>query len=174
MHKIQRRLFTQEENFMISQSVRLIGEDWDVISRFLPGRTPKQIHDRYVNYLRDGLKKDAWTKEEDDILLTTMKEIGPKWSKMTSQLPGRSANDIKNRWHKHLLRKNLNLGEENANQSSGSAMSTKNEKLNDDGNDAKYFDDLFDLCNSTIMSHDDGFPDFIDDVCLDNWDVSFF
>lgn len=103
-----------------------------------------------------------------------MKEIGPKWSKMASQLPGRSSNDIKNRWHKHLLRKNLNLGEENANQSSCSEMSTKHVKLNDDGNDEKYFDDFFDLCNSTIMNHDAGFPDFIDDVCLDNWDVSFF
>lgn len=103
-----------------------------------------------------------------------MKEIGPKWSKMASQLPGRSSSDIKNRWHKLLLRKNLNLGEENANQSSDSEMSTKHVKLNDDGNDEKYFDDFFDLCNSTIMNHDAGFPDFIDDVCLDNWDVSFF
>lgn len=97
--------FTVKENYIIVQMVRLYGEDWNIISKQLPGRTPKQIHDRYQNYLRQGLKNSPWTSEEDEILMSMYKMIGPKWSKMMKNLPGRSSNDIKNRWHKHLIKK---------------------------------------------------------------------
>ena len=71
----------------------------------MTGRTPKQIHDRYVNYLREGLKSEPWTNQEDNILIELFKSFGPKWTKMMKYLPGRSGNDIKNRWHKHLMKK---------------------------------------------------------------------
>lgn len=81
------------------------GESWEEIAKKLPGQTPKQCHDRYANYLRDGLKSEPWTQEEDEMLIEMHKEIGPKWVKMMKRLPGRSGNDIKNRWHKHLIKK---------------------------------------------------------------------
>ena len=104
MHKNKRCPFSENENKIILESVKEIGEDWEQIAHKLTNRTPKQCHDRYYNYLREGLKKEPWTTQEDEILLRLLNEIGPKWSKMTSQLPGRSGNDIKNRWHKHLIR----------------------------------------------------------------------
>lgn len=98
-------MFTEQEDNIILDSIKKVGEDWEEISdRFLPQRTPKQIRDRFMNYLRSGLKSEPWTKEEDDTLLEMFNEIGPKWSKMKAKLPGRSGNDIKNRWHKHLFR----------------------------------------------------------------------
>lgn len=103
-HKNKRFPFTERENFIIRESVNRLGEDWDTIARKLPGRTPKQIHDRYINYLRQGLKVGPWTKEEDEILIRMYNAIGSKWSKMMVKLPGRSGNDIKNRWHKHLMK----------------------------------------------------------------------
>lgn len=75
------------------------------LQKKLPGQTLKQCHDRYANYLRDGLKSEPWTQEEDEMLIEMHKEIGPKWVKMMKRLPGRSGNDIKNRWHKHLIKK---------------------------------------------------------------------
>lgn len=104
MQKNKRSLFTENENKIILEMVQIYGEDWEAIARKLPNRTPKQCHDRYSNYLRDGLKKDPWSKQEDEKLLLLFNEIGPKWSKMMNQLPGRSGNDIKNRWHKHLVK----------------------------------------------------------------------
>ena len=105
MQKSKRYPFTDQENRIIRETVKRIGEDWEAISRKLPGRTPKQCHDRYINYLREGLKSGPWSSQEDDILINMYKAIGPKWSKMMVNLPGRSGNDIKNRWYKHLIKK---------------------------------------------------------------------
>ncbi|KAK8841747.1 hypothetical protein M9Y10_026694 [Tritrichomonas musculus] len=118
--------FTEHENYIIKHFVKMYGEDWDRISRNLPGRTPKQIHDRYVNYLRDGLINAPWSAQEDEVLMRMYDVIGPKWSKMMVNLPGRSGNDIKNRWHKHLY-KNY----------------TKNAS-NDDNSSTMGFEDFFD------------------------------
>ena len=115
MHKSKRSFFTNQENSFIKELVRKIGEDWETIAKKMPGRTPKQIHDRYVNYLREGLKSEPWTKQEDDILLNLYKAIGPKWSKMMAHLPGRSGNDIKNRWHKHLNKSSIKYIDANLN-----------------------------------------------------------
>ena len=101
----KRRAFSKLEDESIRQYVAENGENWDEVAKKLPGRTAKQCHDRYSNYLRDGLKTEPWTEEEDAILIAIHNEIGPKWVKMMSQLPGRSGNDIKNRWHKHLVKK---------------------------------------------------------------------
>lgn len=105
--KAKRIPFTDSENYTIRYCVKILGENWDLISQKLPGRTPKQIHDRWVNYLRDGLIKAPWTNKEDGILIDLYNKIGPKWTKMMINLPGRSGNDIKNRWHKHLCKKVL-------------------------------------------------------------------
>lgn len=104
MLNAKRFRFTERENYIIIEMVKLYGEDWDAVSKQLPGRTPKQIHDRYRNYLRQGLRNGPWTAKEDEILINMYNAIGPKWSKMMNNLPGRSGNDIKNRWHKHLYK----------------------------------------------------------------------
>lgn len=107
MKKMKRIIFNEDENLFIYKLVKLIGPNWVEISKGLPGRTPKQIRDRYMNYLRDGLNKSPWTLQEDFLLIQMHKYVGPKWSKMAIKLPGRSANDIKNRWYKHLCKKNI-------------------------------------------------------------------
>ena len=107
MKKNKRYPFTEQEDYIILHSFRLMVDDWESISEQLPGRTPKQIRDRYINYLKEGLKNEPWTNEEDEILIKLFKEIGPKWSKMMPDLPGRSSNDIKNRWHKKLYKRFL-------------------------------------------------------------------
>lgn len=109
MKRSKRVPFTEMENCLIRQLADLYGKNWEVIAKRLPGRTPKQIHDRYINYLQDGLKKEPWTPKEDEILIQEFNKIGPKWSKMVDKLPGRSGNDIKNRWHKHLYKKTFVL-----------------------------------------------------------------
>ena len=113
MLKTKRYPFTDRENLIIVQLVNFYGEDWDTISKQLPGRTAKQIHDRYHNYLRQGLRNSPWTDREDEILIRMYNAIGPKWSKMMNNLPGRSGNDIKNRWHKHLFKKFKNINDQN-------------------------------------------------------------
>ena len=64
-------------------------------------RTGKQCRERYRNHLCENLKKSDWTEEEDAIVLQLYDDFGPKWSKISSHIPGRSDNSTKNRLVHH-------------------------------------------------------------------------
>lgn len=156
--KTKRFPFTDRENYIIKESVKIFGEDWDTISKRLPGRSPKQIHDRYINYLRDGLRNGPWSSQEDAILIQMYKAIGPKWSKMMNNLPGRSGNDIKNRWHKHLIKKVLQSTEMN----DGKPPSSSESKIEDNMKDS-IFSEI-----STKNAINDIFNDNLANLSLDD------
>jgi hypothetical protein len=79
-------------------------KSWDDIVRWLPNRSPRQCRDRYNNYLQESLVICPWTPEEDAVVIQQYHEIGPKWVEIGKMLRGRSGNNVKNRWHKHLCR----------------------------------------------------------------------
>uniref|UniRef100_A0A7N0VMY8 Uncharacterized protein n=1 Tax=Kalanchoe fedtschenkoi TaxID=63787 RepID=A0A7N0VMY8_KALFE len=59
---------------------------------------------------RYGVRKGAWSEEEDALLREWIDEHGEgKWHqvplKSAGSLPGRTANDVKNHWNKHLCKK---------------------------------------------------------------------
>jgi len=62
-------------------------------------RSGKQCRERYINQLDPLIKKTVWTVEEDAIIKRVHFEIGKKWCRYMEQLPGRSDNAIKNRYH---------------------------------------------------------------------------
>jgi hypothetical protein len=102
-HAAPRRKFTQEEDLRLRSLVDQIGaKSWEAVSKFMPNRSARQCRDRYKNYLLDNLVCDAWTPEEDTMILEKFKDIGPKWVEISKFLNGRSGNHVKNRWHKHL------------------------------------------------------------------------
>ncbi|GKB92440.1 mutator type transposase [Tanacetum coccineum] len=55
-----------------------------------------------MNYLRPNMKHGNFTKAEDNIIMDLHSKIGNKWSAISVELPGRSDNEIKNRWNTHL------------------------------------------------------------------------
>lgn len=67
-----------------------LSRNWVAISKQLPGRTGKQIRERYLNKLDPSLKANPWTEEEDQKILQLYKEIGPKWSTIALEIKGRS------------------------------------------------------------------------------------
>ena len=49
------------------------------------------------------ITKGAWSEEEDEIVISLVKKLGPKhWSMIASYLPGRIGKQCRERWHNHL------------------------------------------------------------------------
>ena len=95
----QRKMFTPQEDAIIVLLVKQYGKkNWKLIAQSLPNRTTRQVRERFRNYLSPELINGPWTKEEDDRLKKLYKEIGPKWSQISTYFKNRSDVNIKNRW----------------------------------------------------------------------------
>ncbi|XP_059449277.1 transcription factor LAF1-like [Corylus avellana] len=68
-------------------------------------RNGKSCRLRWINYLRPGLKRGIFSKEEEETILTLHQMLGNKWSQIAQHLPGRTDNEIKNYWHSYLKKK---------------------------------------------------------------------
>lgn len=91
--------WTPEEDRLLIDSVKAHGMgNWSLVSQAVPGRTGKQCRERWINQLCPQLNKDNWTPQEDQILIQQQRIHGNYWSKIAQFLPGRSSNNVKNRW----------------------------------------------------------------------------
>ncbi|KAM1054619.1 hypothetical protein ACFX13_001995 [Malus domestica] len=68
-------------------------------------RNGKSCRLRWINYLRPGLKRGTFCKQEEETILTLHRMLGNKWSQIAQHLPGRTDNEIKNYWHSYLKKK---------------------------------------------------------------------
>jgi hypothetical protein len=100
-----RHKFTPDEDLQLRSLVERFGtKNWEEIARMIPARSARQCRDRYKNYLTDTVIPTPWTPEEDKLLIEKFHQIGPKWVEIGKLLSGRSGNNVKNRWHKHLCK----------------------------------------------------------------------
>jgi hypothetical protein len=103
-----RRKFTPDEDRELRALVERLGtKSWEEIAHSVPGRSARQCRNRYKNYLLDSLVTNPWTPEEDAMLIKKFHQIGPKWVEIGKVLSGRSGNNVKNRWYKHLCKMDI-------------------------------------------------------------------
>ncbi|CAO2830623.1 unnamed protein product [Amaranthus hypochondriacus] len=90
-----------EEDQVLLKHVQKYGpRDWSSIrSKGLLQRTGKSCRLRWVNKLRPNLKNGCkFSKEEEKVVIDMQAEIGNKWARIATYLPGRTDNDVKNFW----------------------------------------------------------------------------
>ena len=97
--------WTKKEEATVSQAIMTESNPpftrWADLAVRLPGRTSKQIRDRWTNYMDPALNRLPFSPEDDMQLWNGHKELGNRWvdigvKKFQST---RSENQIKNRWY---------------------------------------------------------------------------
>ncbi|KAF8657658.1 hypothetical protein HU200_059810 [Digitaria exilis] len=73
-------------------------------------RCGKSCRLRWTNYLRPDLKRGLLSEEEEKLVIDLHAELGNRWSKIASHLPGRTDNEIKNHWNTHIKKKLKKMG----------------------------------------------------------------
>ncbi|CAM8983563.1 unnamed protein product [Rhodiola kirilowii] len=108
-------------------------------------RCGKSCRLRWTNYLQPGIKRGNFTREEEEIIITSHQLLGNRWSAIAAKLPGRTDNEIKNVWHTHLKKKLLNKLDDNIIQQSSSATTDQSSSNNDDEEFIIVDESIFDL-----------------------------
>jgi hypothetical protein len=64
-------------------------QTYRLLPLLFPGRTSKQLREKWANQLNPNINKNPWTREEDRILLTQKLKHGNQWSKISKYFIGR-------------------------------------------------------------------------------------
>lgn len=91
--------WTKQEDLRLKELVQLHCKNWSLISKEFMSRSPKQVRDRFLNYLNPELVTHDFSKEEDLIIVNCVHQLGKKWVLISKQLPGRSSYSVKNRYN---------------------------------------------------------------------------
>ncbi|KAK4758408.1 hypothetical protein SAY87_019709 [Trapa incisa] len=73
-------------------------------------RCGKSCRLRWTNYLRPDLKRGLLSECEEKLVIDLHAQLGNRWSRIASHLPGRTDNEIKNHWNTHIKKKLKKMG----------------------------------------------------------------
>ncbi|MBA0630029.1 hypothetical protein Godav_002164 [Gossypium davidsonii] len=99
--------WTSAEDAILIDYVKKHGEgNWNAVQKHSGlFRCGKSCRLRWANHLRPNLKKGAFTREEEYLIIELHAKMGNKWARMAANLPGRTDNEIKNYWNTRIKRR---------------------------------------------------------------------
>ena len=90
--------WTSEEDKVLIDEQKKVGNNWAEISKLLPGRTDEAVRRRWYR-LNPGLKL-LWSVDEDKVLIDEQKKVGNNWAEISKLLPGRTDEAVRIRWYR--------------------------------------------------------------------------
>lgn len=103
--KISRvRRWTHSEDMYMVEVVQRYKFDWRKIAKHFPDKTISVLKRRWENKIDPDIKRTPWTPEEDELLQSLLKQVGPVWKTIAKSLPGRPPDVVKNRYYGHIKR----------------------------------------------------------------------
>jgi hypothetical protein len=94
--------FTRDQDERIRDLFEEQHFGWKEVANEIPGKTAKQCRERYQNFLAPTLDRRPWTPLEDAQLIQWHHFYGSNWNSIATYFPGRTNNDVKNRYNGHL------------------------------------------------------------------------
>jgi hypothetical protein len=74
-----RKYFTHEEDIKLQALVGQHRRNWKKIAESFNTRITRQLKERYEGYLAPNIRKEEWSADEDQLLVSKVKKLGRKW-----------------------------------------------------------------------------------------------
>lgn len=101
--------WSKEDDYRLSEIMKKYKnpKDWSPVAQeHARGKSAKECHDRWIRYLKPGVRKGQWQDHEDAIVVeavtTSTEQPFTRWSDLAQRLPGRVGKQIRDRWVNHL------------------------------------------------------------------------
>lgn len=99
----RRRLFMPEDDERLKNIIQSDNfKGWKDIALKMKNFNARQCRDRWHHYLSPSIHNKPWENYEDQIIIRLVNLIGTRWAYISSFLPGRTDNAIKNRFNSVL------------------------------------------------------------------------
>ena len=78
--------WTPEEDAALLKGYSKFQRNWALIAKKIPGRTGKQVRERYVNYLekKQNLQSETFSSKQDDLIIRYFNQYPHDWNKITT------------------------------------------------------------------------------------------
>lgn len=97
---IRRGRWTAPEDERLRELVGIYGvHRWSAVGALMKTRTNKQCRERWLNVLSPDISYAPWTPCELRRLVDEVERRGRAWASLEKSFPGRTANDLKNKWN---------------------------------------------------------------------------
>ncbi|KAG1783606.1 hypothetical protein EV702DRAFT_957236 [Suillus placidus] len=83
---VKKSAWTPEEDHLLLELYKVHSTKWSVIARHIPGRTDDACSKRYREALDPSLRRDEWSKEEDDKLFDAYSRLAGRWGQVGQEL----------------------------------------------------------------------------------------